>query len=169
MEPNGYILWWFDFSLNNMFFRFSHRISRSCSWCIFTAAWNSSMWMKHSFLVHFTDDKPLVLFPISWYLNSAIWTFPLLFLGDCVHVSASEIAGSEAGPSSSLLDDAMAFQHDFNAVHAHTQSGSVLSSQAGGCELVSLFFILIFNSHTVWYTTLKCRVQWFLAYSQDFL
>lgn len=66
-----------------------------------------------------------------------------------MHVSASEIAGSEAGPSSSLLDDAMAFQLDFNTVHAHKQSGSVLSSQAGGCELVSLFFILIFNSHTV--------------------
>ena len=59
-------------------------------------------------------------------------------------LSTSEIAGSEADPSSSLLDDTMAFQLDFNAVHAQTQSGSVLSSQAGGCELVSLFFILNF-------------------------
>ena len=57
----------------------------------------------------------------------------------------SEIAGSKAGPSSSLLDDAMAFQLDFNMVHSHPQSGSVLSSQAGGCELVSLFFKLRFN------------------------
>ena len=65
-------------------------------------------------------------------------------------LSTSEIAGSEADPSSSLLDDTMAFQLDFiNAVHAQTQSGSVLSSQAGGCELLSLFFILRFNSHTI--------------------
>ena len=168
MGPKWYILWWFDCF---------H--STSCSLDLSTwfhvAVIDAFLLLPRIPACGWSAVYLFVLFPISWYLNSAALNIPISvsrWLCACIYEWECWVQGRSIFIVTRWCHG---FPTWFWRGIPYPQSGSVLSSKPGGTfqnrqvDVNSLFCKLRFNSHTIWYTTLKCTVQWFLAYSQGFV